>query len=162
MLVVADTKTDKVVRFQNGFFALRPATEADLNDITRIHIEGFTEEPQVHYCYPLRKEYPEDHWKWTRHEYENYLKQPSKYVVHVLVSTTTETDEGTVMEIAGVSVWNMAVLTEAINESGSFRSALSSFKQRMLPVADRFSLLSPPLSNRPRPRKEERRKRQAL
>ncbi|KAK0642077.1 hypothetical protein B0T16DRAFT_335502 [Cercophora newfieldiana] len=66
--------------------AIRAATEADLEEITRVHVEGFTEEPQVHYCYPLRHQYPEDYWEWTKREYIDYLNQPEKYLVHVLVS----------------------------------------------------------------------------
>ena len=94
-------------------FTLRGATKDDLDDITRIHIEGFTEEPQVHYCYPLRHQYPEDHWKWTRKEYENYLEQPQKYVVHVL-EALSEADGSIVVKPVGHAVWNVAVLTEAI------------------------------------------------
>ncbi|KAI4598073.1 hypothetical protein KJ359_003882 [Pestalotiopsis sp. 9143b] len=76
-------------------FTLRVATKKDLDDITRIHIEGFTEEPQVHYCFPLREKFPEEHWKWTRKEYENYLEQPDKYVVYVLESPVES--DGTVV-----------------------------------------------------------------
>lgn len=93
-------------------FTLRAATKDDLDDVTRIHIEGFTEEPQVHYCYPFRHQYPEDYWKWTRKEYENYLEQPQKYVVHVL-EASSEVDGGIVAKPVGHAVWNVAVLTEA-------------------------------------------------
>lgn len=96
-----------------GSFALRPATKDDLDDIARIHIEGFTQEPCVLYCYPGRHEYPDDHWKWTRREYENYLAQPEKYVVHLLVSIV-ETRDTTADKPVGVAVWNMAPLVQAI------------------------------------------------
>lgn len=94
-------------------FTLRPTTRNDLDDITRIHIEGFTKEPQVLYCYPFRFQYPEDHWKWTRKEYENYLEQPDKYVIHV-IETTLETGDGSVViKPVGLAVWNVSVLTKA-------------------------------------------------
>ncbi|KAJ5611891.1 Acyl-CoA N-acyltransferases (Nat) [Penicillium herquei] len=94
-------------------YKTRVATKSDLDEITRIHIEGFTEEPQVHYCYPLRHQFPEDHWKWTRKEYENYLLQPEKFVVYVL-EAPCESKGGVVYKPIGHAVWNMAVLTPPI------------------------------------------------
>jgi hypothetical protein len=101
-------------------FTLRLAKEEDLDDITRIHIEGFTEEPQVHYCYPFRFKYPEEHWKWTRKEYEGYLAQPSKFAVYVL-EAPVESDDCVVLKPVGHAVWNLAVLTKAI-ATGTFKS----------------------------------------
>ena len=92
-------------------FILRPATVNDLDDLARIHIEGFTEEPQVIYCYPYRFQYPEDHWKWTRKEYQNYLEQPTKYLVHVVV-VPIESDGSVIWKPVGLAVWNIAVLTK--------------------------------------------------
>lgn len=122
MLVTAP-KSGRAVRssFQSGF-ALRPATDGDLDDITRIHIEGFTEEPYTLYCYPLRNEHPEDHWKWTRQEYENYVKQPEKYIVYMLISAN-EAGNVTIVKPAGVAVWNLAVLTKAL-DAGKIVSSL--------------------------------------
>jgi len=91
-------------------FALRAATEQDLEDITRVHVEGFTEEPYVHYCFPLRDEYLEDYWEWTKREYLDYLQQPEKYLVHVLKSGT---DDAAAAKPVGVAVWNLAVLSNA-------------------------------------------------
>jgi len=91
-------------------FALRAATEQDLEDITRVHVEGFTEEPYVHYCFPLRDEYLEDYWEWTKREYLDYLQQPEKYLMHVLKSGT---DDAAAAKPVGVAVWNLAVLSNA-------------------------------------------------
>ncbi|KAL3489019.1 hypothetical protein BJX62DRAFT_210413 [Aspergillus germanicus] len=97
-------------------FSFRVATKADLDELARVHIEGFTEEPQVHYCYPLRHEYPEDHWKWTRREYEDFLAQPQKYLVHVLEATAAANGRrSTTRTIAGHAVWNLEPLTAAID-----------------------------------------------
>ncbi|KAH6722679.1 hypothetical protein BKA61DRAFT_651148 [Leptodontidium sp. MPI-SDFR-AT-0119] len=93
-------------------FTLRPATKDDLDEITRVHIAGFTEEPQVNYCYPFRHQYPQDHWKWTRHEYEQYLEQPKKYLVYVL-DAPVENDGYVVVKPVALAVWNLAVLTAA-------------------------------------------------
>ncbi|KAK7428008.1 hypothetical protein QQZ08_005439 [Neonectria magnoliae] len=63
-------------------YTLRRANKGDLDDITRIHIEGFVQEPMDNYCYPMRFKYYEDHFKWMRTEYEYYLDNSYKYVVH--------------------------------------------------------------------------------
>ncbi|RYO97405.1 hypothetical protein DL765_011249 [Monosporascus sp. GIB2] len=64
-------------------YSLRKANKADLDDITQIHISGFVEEPMDNYCYPFRFKYRKDHFKWTRKEYEYYLDNSQKYLVHV-------------------------------------------------------------------------------
>ncbi|KAK0667839.1 hypothetical protein QBC41DRAFT_278021 [Cercophora samala] len=67
----------------NGF-ALREATEADLPALTRIHVQGFTEEPYEQYCFPRRNEYPDDYWQWTKQSYKDFLDQPHKYTIYLL------------------------------------------------------------------------------
>ncbi|CAG8979762.1 hypothetical protein HYALB_00012399 [Hymenoscyphus albidus] len=101
------------LNFPDPCFTLRTASNDDLDDITRFHIEGFTEEPQVHYCYPFRQEYPEDHWKWIRKEYESYLEQPLKYVVHVLEGQNKIDGHVVSKTVVGLAVRNIAVLTKA-------------------------------------------------
>ncbi|EHK99902.1 Acyl-CoA N-acyltransferases (Nat) [Glarea lozoyensis ATCC 20868] len=110
-------------------FTLRTASKEDLDAITRIHIEGFTEEPQVHYCYPYRHEFPEDHWKWTRKEYENYLAQPEKYVVYLL-EDAVEVDGNTVCTPVGHAVWNLAVLTPATGADPAEKERKDADKKR--------------------------------
>lgn len=94
---------------------MRLATKDDLDDIARIHIEGFTEEPQVHYCYPFRHQHPENHWKWTRKEYKNFMEQPHKYQVHV-AEASNDNNGSIAVKTIGHAVWNVAVLTEAVGE----------------------------------------------
>lgn len=93
-------------------FTLRTATADDLDDLTAIHRDGFSEEPQVHYCFPSRDEYPEHYWNWTKREYDGYLKQPEKYVVHI-IEMSSKVGGKVVKKPAGLAVWNVAVLAEA-------------------------------------------------
>ncbi len=92
--------------------ALRNATEADLDDIVRIVQAGFPDDPEVGYRFPLRDEYPEDYWKWTRIEYRGYIQQPNKFVVHLVEAPVMSHDGKVVMRPAAVAVWDVAVLTE--------------------------------------------------
>lgn len=105
-------------------FTLRDATKSDLDDITRIHVEGFEEEPLVKYCYPLRHQYPDDYWKWTRKEYENYIDQPQKYRVHV-VDDAHQSNDRSALKVMGLAVWDISVTTEAIG-AGNPHIALES------------------------------------
>ncbi len=101
-------------------FTLRAATEDDLDDLTRIHVDGFTEEPAVDYCYPLRDQYPQDYWTWTRKEYASYLEQPQKYFVHV-IEAPSNSDSKAAAKPAGLAVWNLAVLVQS-NDPGTLKS----------------------------------------
>ncbi|KAK4182172.1 acyl-CoA N-acyltransferase [Podospora australis] len=71
-------------------FALREATPADLDDITRIHIERRLHRGAVRalYCFPKRNEYPADYWRWSKQWYQDVLDQPEKYLVHNLAVLT--------------------------------------------------------------------------
>lgn len=89
-------------------FLLRNAVKDDLDSITDLHRDGFTEEPYELYCYPGREKYPGDYWKYTRKEYESYLAQPEKYVVQV-IDYEDEDREEAVKQVAGLALWNVAV-----------------------------------------------------
>jgi hypothetical protein len=91
-------------------YALRNADKADLDDITRIHIDGFVAEPMDNYCYPRRFRYPEDHFKWMKKEYEYYLDNPQKYLVHVAEAPA---EAGSAPKPMALAVWNISVLAQA-------------------------------------------------
>jgi ribosomal protein S18 acetylase RimI-like enzyme len=84
-------------------FIIRTARLTDLDAITRVAQAGFPDDPEFNYRFPYRLEYPKDHWKWTRCEYEGYLKQPEKYAV--VVAATPDAEDKPV----AVSVWDIAV-----------------------------------------------------
>jgi hypothetical protein len=87
-------------------FVIRKGTMNDLDAITRVVQLGFPDDPEFNYRFPYRLEYPEEHWKWTRREFEGYLCQPEKYAV--LVAATSDTDDKPI----AVSVWDTAVETK--------------------------------------------------
>ncbi|KAK3990768.1 hypothetical protein QBC44DRAFT_394083 [Cladorrhinum sp. PSN332] len=95
-------------------FVLREATNADLDYMTHIHVKGFTEEPYEHYCFPLRNEFPDDYWRWTKQSCQDFLDQPEKYLIHILEAPNPV--GGKVP--AGVAVWNLAALTKAVAHPG--------------------------------------------
>ena len=93
---------------------LRTATKADLDGLTRVAQAGFPDDPEWNYRFPHRKEFPEDNWKWTRREYEEYLDQPEKYAVLVVtLKAAVEIDGKVESKLAALAVWDISVLTES-------------------------------------------------
>jgi len=101
-------------------FALRPATKADLDAITGVVRAGFPDDPGCNYKFPYRDEFPDDFWKWTRLQYEEYLDQPEKFAVLVATTTPAEVaalkpDDGRRINenlkplVIALAVWDMAV-----------------------------------------------------
>ncbi|KAF2810817.1 acyl-CoA N-acyltransferase [Mytilinidion resinicola] len=91
---------------------LRLATKADLDDITKVAQAGFPDDPEFDYRFPERKKYPEDNWKWTRQEYEEYIDQPEKFAV-LVVTAPVESDGETANKPISLAVWDMSVLTNS-------------------------------------------------
>ena len=92
-------------------YTWREASKADLDSITNIHIDGFVEEPMDNYCYPRRFRYREGHFRWVRKEYEFYLDNSQKYLVHVAEAPAAAVGPPTPMALA---VWNIAVLAQTL------------------------------------------------
>ena len=99
---------------QNCDFTVRAAKKNDLDDMTQIHVDAFAEEALEQYMYPLRKQYPEDYWKWTRKEYESFLEQPQKFVVHILETPYAAPDGSIDVKPVGFAVWDIAVLLDSV------------------------------------------------
>jgi len=92
---------------------LRSATKADLDPITRVVQAGFPDDPGCNYKFPYRHEYPEDFWKWTRLEYEEYLDQPEKFAVNVVTAPVTAFGGVVFQEPIAIGVWDVAVETKS-------------------------------------------------
>jgi hypothetical protein len=84
---------------------VRVATKSDLDELVKLAQVSFRDD----YRFPYRMEYPEDNWKWTRRQYEEYLDQPEKFTV--LVVTVPMVSEGHVSEkLISLAVWDISVL----------------------------------------------------
>ncbi len=95
-------------------YSLRKANENDLDDITKIHIEGFVEEPMDNYCYPYRFDHTEDHFRWMKEEYQYYLDNPEKFALHVAEAPEQPGGaEGARPKPMAIAVWNTNVLAKA-------------------------------------------------
>ncbi|KAJ8130639.1 hypothetical protein O1611_g2984 [Lasiodiplodia mahajangana] len=91
-------------------YNLREANRDDLDRIAYIHLQGFSEEPMDNYCYPDRFKYKESHLKWLRKEYEYYLDNSNKYLVHV--AEPAGHTERVPHQPMALAVWNINVLAD--------------------------------------------------
>ncbi|KAI1155257.1 hypothetical protein F4825DRAFT_447600 [Nemania diffusa] len=95
-------------------YDIREANKDDLDSITQIHIDGFLEEPMDNYCYPDRFKYVEDYFTWLRKEYEYYLDNSNKYLVHVAVPAEhAAAVRDAPSKPMALAVWNIDVLVNA-------------------------------------------------
>ena len=80
-------------------FTLLAVTLDYFDAINKVHIDRLMEDPQVHYYFLYRHEYPEDHWKWTKEEYIGHLVQSQEYIVHLTVQSSESNNK-----IAGLAM----------------------------------------------------------
>ncbi|RYP73977.1 hypothetical protein DL771_003288 [Monosporascus sp. 5C6A] len=82
---------------------LRRATLGDLDDVLTVALEGLSGDPKFDYRFPYREEYPEDHRKWLRQEYKEFLEQPEKYAL--MIMTASDNDDKPV----SFAIWDIAI-----------------------------------------------------
>ncbi len=94
--------------------SIRPATKDDLDAVTWVAKAGFPDDPGCNYRFLYRHQYPDDFWKWTRLEYEEFLNQSEKFAV---LAATVAAYDGvrSVDKPVAVGQWDVAV---KINSTG--------------------------------------------
>ncbi|KAK4649347.1 uncharacterized protein QC761_118050 [Podospora bellae-mahoneyi] len=98
-------------RYGAEILVMRKATKNDLDAITRVIQAGFPDDPGCNYKFPYRDKYPEDFWKYTRRQYEEYLEQPEKFAFNVV--TVTNEEAGLDDLPIAIGVWDIAVHIKA-------------------------------------------------
>jgi hypothetical protein len=111
---MSDTPSNESPPTDNDF-VLRGAVKEDLDDIAGLVWAGFPDDPEVHYRFPKREEYPEDYLNWTKKEYEGYIEQKDKYLVQVVETTFVFHGGVVVKRPIALAVWDIAVLTQDNN-----------------------------------------------
>ena len=103
-------KSEQPLRL-NSDFTIRNATTNDLDEIVDIVQAGYPYDPEVEYRSILRYKDPEA--RWTRREFQGYIEQPEKFVVHLVMASKP-------IALAG---WDIAVLTKP-NRAGIIQPLL--------------------------------------
>ncbi|KAL2869464.1 uncharacterized protein BJX67DRAFT_379018 [Aspergillus lucknowensis] len=84
---------------------LRQATPDDLEAMTEVMVSAFPMDPQWDYRFPLRQEYPKDHWQCTRVMLSGFLRR-DHFVVNVIVAPESE-DGGGSRNAVSLAVWEL-------------------------------------------------------
>lgn len=82
---------------------LRRATMEDLDAVLEVVHGALSEDPKFDYRMPYRDRYPEDHHKWLRLEYQEYLAQPEKYAL--MMMTASDYDDKPI----SICIWDYAM-----------------------------------------------------
>ncbi|KAK1783100.1 hypothetical protein QBC45DRAFT_154097 [Copromyces sp. CBS 386.78] len=90
---------------------IRPGLPSDVDAITNVIIKTMPLDPQWDYRFPLRKQFPEDHFKYTRMLFEYFL-DPSYDDWTVMVVEAVDPAGGEKLKIASISVWDVSYLNK--------------------------------------------------
>lgn len=84
--------------------SIRSATESDLNSITWISVAALPADPVCPYRFPYRHEYPEDHIKYTRIRYREYMAAGDSAI---MVFECPSLEDPTVNKAVAFSIWQL-------------------------------------------------------
>lgn len=92
----------------NMSISIRPVQrgDADLNAIVDIVIQAFNYDPQWQYRYPYRLQYPEDHRKFTRIYYADYLEMTFAGHNTIMLAEMPSDEDPSVLKVISVSIWD--------------------------------------------------------
>jgi GNAT superfamily N-acetyltransferase len=88
--------------------SIRHLETADLDAIVNIAITAFPFDEQWVYRYPYRKEYPDDHQKYTRLYYSEYLKTYFAGQNAIMVAEARDLDNPSRLKVIAMSIWDNA------------------------------------------------------
>lgn len=90
---------------------IRPGLPSDVDAITNAIIKTMPLDPQWDYRFPLRKQFPDDHFKYTRMLFEYFL-DPSYDDWTVMVVEDVDPAGSEKLKIASISVWDVSYLNK--------------------------------------------------
>jgi hypothetical protein len=92
----------------NMSVSIRPVQRggADLDAIVDIVIKAFAYDPQWQYRYPYRLQYSEDHKKFTRIYYADYLEMTFAGYNTIMLAEMPSDEDPNVLKVISVSIWD--------------------------------------------------------
>lgn len=93
---------------QNMSITIRPVRrgEADLDAIVDVVIQAFDHDPQWQWRYRYRKEYPEDHYKFTRLFYSEYMEMTFAGHNTIMLAESPSDEDPNMMKVVAMSIWD--------------------------------------------------------
>jgi len=91
--------------FPNVF--IRPAVASDLDALTWIGVAAFPYEPQWPYRYPFAADFPEEHHKFTRNRYAEWLDAARTGGCIIMVAESLSLEDPSTYKVIGLSIWRL-------------------------------------------------------
>ena len=88
-------------------WTIRRAVAADVDALTWIAIHAFPHDPQWIYRYPHAQEYPEDHQKYTKLRYREWLAANDGPHCIIMVAECPILEDPRVNKVAALSIWRI-------------------------------------------------------
>ncbi|KAJ8131417.1 hypothetical protein O1611_g2213 [Lasiodiplodia mahajangana] len=85
---------------------IRPVTANDLDAIVDIVIKAFPDDEQFAYRYQYREQYPEDHYKYTKMYYSEYLDTTFAGKNTIMVAEAPDLEDPTKTKVIALSIWD--------------------------------------------------------
>ncbi|KAJ4313575.1 hypothetical protein N0V84_009332 [Fusarium piperis] len=96
----------KIVAGSPDDISIRPVTADDLDAVVEIVIKAFPYDEQFAYRYPYRDKYPEDHYKYTRLYYAEYLNTTFAGQNTIMVATAPDLHNPKETKVIALSIWD--------------------------------------------------------
>jgi GNAT superfamily N-acetyltransferase len=90
----------------NMNITIRPAGKDDLDDIVQIVVKAFPHDDQFAYRYPYRKQRPEDHLKYSKMFYAEYLETTFTGQNSIMVAEAPDVNDPTTTKVIAMSIWD--------------------------------------------------------
>jgi hypothetical protein len=84
--------------------SIRLATESDLDAITWISVDALPADPVSQYRFPYKKEYPEDHKKYSRIRYAEFMEDGDSAI---MVFESPSLEDATINKPVAFSIWQL-------------------------------------------------------
>ena len=110
--------------------AVRPAQRSDLDTITRIALAAFSAGGAWPYRFPYAKQFPEDHWQFSRYRFAQFLEEAETGGFAVNVAELPSHEDPAKKVVVAYSVWKFPA-TVKTNGSVACRSTSSSILQHL-------------------------------
>lgn len=91
-------------------YAVRAATPADVDGIVDVVLVAMAHDPQWDWRFVHKREFPEDHYKFTRLLYEEFIS-PANDDWHVMLAEAKSPDDSS--KIVGFAVWDVSFANKA-------------------------------------------------
>lgn len=91
----------------NDTISIRSATASDLDTVTAIGLAALPEDPVWPYRYPFATQFPEDHHKYSKIRYSEYLANMEVGAYAVVLAETSSIEDPDVKVAVAMSIWQL-------------------------------------------------------